>query len=386
MEETVIAGYVRTPFTFARKGPFNAMRPDDLAAVALRALIGRTGVDPALIEDVLMGCAYPEGAQGNNIARIASLLAGLPIHVGGATINRFCGSSMYAIHIAAGQIAIGSGEAFIAAGVESMSMVPQGGLNFLPNPRFANPDNRGAEIAIEAYTTMGQTAENVAREYRVSRVDQEQFAYESQRKAYAAQQAGRLNDEIVPVTAPDGTWVDKDMCLRPQTSLEGLAGLKPAFGVDGTVTAGTASPLTDGAAAVLVTSASFARRHGLEVLARVRATAVAGVAPEFMGMGPVPAARKALARAGLRIEDMDVIDINEAFASQAVASLRELGADRNKVNIDGGAIAIGHPLGASGARITAKAAQILKRRSGLYALAVQCIGGGQGIATVLESI
>ena len=386
MEETVIAGYVRTPFTFARKGPFNAMRPDDLAAVALRALIGRTGVDPALIEDVLMGCAYPEGAQGNNIARIASLLAGLPIHVGGATINRFCGSSMYAIHIAAGQIAIGSGEAFIAAGVESMSMVPQGGLNFLPNPRFANPDNRGAEIAIEAYTTMGQTAENVAREYRVSRVDQEQFAYESQRKAYAAQQAGRLNDEIVPVTAPDGTWVDKDMCLRPQTSLEGLAGLKPAFGAHGTVTAGTASPLTDGAAAVLVTSASFARRHGLEVLARVRATAVAGVAPEFMGMGPVPAARKALARAGLRIEDMDVIEINEAFASQAVASLRELGADRNKVNIDGGAIAIGHPLGASGARITAKAAQILKRRSGLYALAVQCIGGGQGIATVLESI
>jgi acetyl-CoA acyltransferase len=386
MNETVIAGYVRTPFAFARKGPLQATRPDDLAAIVLRALIDRTGVDPALIEDVLMGCAYPEAAQGNNIARVASLLAGLPIEVAGATLNRFCGSSMYTIHMAAGQIAIGSGEAFIAAGVESMSMVPQGGLNFVPNPRFASATNRDAEISTEAYVSMGQTAENVAREYGVSRADQEQLAFESQQKAYAAQQAGLLAGEIVPVTTSDGAVVDRDSCLRPQTTLEGLAGLKLAFGEDGTVTAGTASPLTDGAVAVLVTSAVFAKRHGLEVLARVRATAVAGVAPEFMGMGPVPATRKALARAGLSIDDIDVIEINEAFGSQAVACLRELGINRDKVNIDGGAIALGHPLGATGARITAKAAQILKRQSGRFALATQCIGGGQGIATILEAV
>ncbi len=386
MNQAVIAGYVRTPFTFARKGPLHAMRPDDLAAVALKALIQRSGIDPSLIEDILMGCAYPEGPQGNNIARIASLLAGLPIEIGGVTLNRFCGSSMYAIHIAAGQIAIGAGDAFIAAGVESMSMVPQGGLNFQPNPRFASALDPGAEVPIQAYVSMGQTAENVARKYGILRADQEELAYESQQKAAAAQSAGRLADEIVPVVAPDGTLVDQDLCLRPQTTLAGLAALKPAFGEGGTVTAGTASPLTDGATAVLVTSADFAKRHGLTVLARIKATAVAGVAPELMGMGPVPATRKALARAGLSVDDIDVVEINEAFGSQSVACLRELGIDRNRVNIDGGAIAIGHPLGATGARITAKAAQILKRETGRYALATQCIGGGQGIATILEAV
>jgi acetyl-CoA acyltransferase len=384
--DSVIAGYVRTPFHFARKGLLKDLRPDDLAALTLRALIDRTGLDPALIEDVLIGCAYPEASQGNNIARIATLLAGLPIELGAATVNRFCGSSMYAIHIAAGQIALGAGDAFIAAGVESMTMVPQGGFNFSPNPRFKRHGMPDAELLTEAYIAMGETAENVAQRYRVSRSEQEQLAFESQMKAAAAQKAGRLEEEIVPVKLPDGSLVARDGCLRPTTTLEGLAALKPAFREDGTVTAGTASPLTDGACATLVTSAEFAKRHGLGVLARIRSTAVAGVEPEYMGMGPVPATRKALARAGLRVADLDVVEINEAFGSQAVACLRELGIDRDRVNLDGGGISIGHPLGATGARITAKAAQILRREGKRYALATQCIGGGQGIATILEAL
>jgi acetyl-CoA acyltransferase len=385
MNETVIAGFVRTPFHFAKKGLLVGVRPDDLAAVAIRGLLDRTGIDPAAIEDVLMGCAYPEAEQGSNIARIASLLAGLPLSVGGATINRFCGSSMSAIHIAAGQIAIGAGEAFICAGVESMTRVPQGGFNASPNPRFRRPDRPAAKFMTEAYIPMGETAENVAIHYDVPRAEQEQLAFESQQKAAAAQAAGKLDAEIVAVTTPDGI-VDRDGCLRPQTSLEGLAALTPAFHGDGTVTAGTASPLTDGAVAVLVTSAEFAAAHGLNVMAGVRSTAVAGCEPEIMGMGPVPATRKALARAGLSIDDIDIVEINEAFGSQAVACLRELGIDRSRVNLDGGAIALGHPLGATGARITGKAAQLLQRGRKRFALATQCIGGGQGIATILERV
>jgi len=373
MQQAVIAGYVRTPFHFARKGALAGVRPDDLAAIAIKALVQRTGIDPATLEDVLMGCAYPEAAQGNNIARIASLLAGLPIEVAGATVNRFCGSSMSAIHIAAGQIAIGAGDAFIAGGVESMTQVPQGGFNFSPNPAL-----------MEAYISMGETAENVATQYGVSRAEQEELAFASQQKAARAQAEGRLRDEIVGVMTEAGL-VDSDGCLRPQTTLEGLAGLKPAFRPDGTVTAGTASPLTDGASATLVTSEAYARTHGLEPLARIRAVAVAGCPPEIMGMGPVPATRKALARAGLTIDDIDVVEINEAFGSQAVACIRELGIPLEKVNIDGGGISIGHPLGATGARITGKAAQILRREGKRYALSTQCIGGGQGVATILEA-
>ncbi|WP_026471061.1 thiolase family protein [Alkanindiges illinoisensis] len=380
MTQAVIAGYVRTPFTFARKGALATVRPDDLAAVVLKGLIEKTGIDPHLIEDVIMGCAYPEGTQGDNIARNAALLAGLPIEVAGTTVNRFCGSSMYAIHIAAGQIAIGAGDAFIAAGVESMSMVPQGGLSMNPNPKFFEPG------APQAYITMGQTAENVAQQYQVLRADQEQLAYESQHKAASAQQAGKLQDEIIPVTTPEGVLVDQDQCLRPSTSLEGLAALKPAFDEHGSVTAGTSSPLTDGASAVLVTSLEFAQQHGLPILAKIKSTAVAGCPPELMGIGPVPATQKALTRAGLTIADIDVVEINEAFGSQAVACLRELGIDRSRVNLDGGALALGHPLGATGARITGKAAQLLQREGGKYALATQCIGGGQGIATILEAV
>jgi acetyl-CoA acyltransferase len=289
---------------------------------------------------------------------------------------------MTAVHYAAGQIAIGAGEAFVCSGVESMTRVPQGGFSFSPNPRFKGPNTPIAEFPMEMYVSMGQTAENVAARYHVSRLDQERFALVSQQKAAAAFAAGRLSAELIAVSTADGL-VEADGCLRPQTTLEGLAQLKPAFG--GTVTAGTASPLTDGAAAVLVCSEEFARVHGLAVLARIRATAVAGVAPDIMGMGPVPATRKALARAGLTIDDIDVVELNEAFASQAVACMRDLGIPPERTNIDGGAIALGHPLGATGARIVGKAAQILKREGKRFALATQCIGGGQGIATILEA-
>lgn len=384
MTNAVIAGFARTPFHFAHKGALASVRPDDMAASVLRALVDRSGIDPNQIEDVIMGCAYPEGEQGMNVARIALLLAGLPQAIGGATVNRFCGSSMNSVHIAAGNIAMGAGEVFIAAGVESMSRVSRGGEKPSPNPRFTR-HGEPADIMMQAYIAMGDTAENVASQYKVSRADQEILAYESQQKAAAAQAAGRFVDEIVPITTAEGLTIDADGCLRPATTLEGLAGLKPAFRPDGSVTAGTASPLTDGASAVLVVSEDFAKRHGLPILARIRSSAVAGVAPEIMGMGPVPATQKALARAGITVNDLDVVEINEAFGSQAVACLRELGIRREIVNIDGGGIALGHPLGATGARITGKAAQILKRTGGRFALSTQCIGGGQGIATVLEA-
>ncbi|WP_454668035.1 thiolase family protein [Achromobacter aegrifaciens] len=374
--KAVIAAYARSPFHFARKGRLADVRPDTLAAQVVQGLLLRTDLDPALLEDVILGCAYPEAAQGNNLARIVGLLAGLPQEVGGMTVNRFCGSSMQAVHIAAAQIEAGMGEAFLCVGVESMTMVPQGGFNFSPNPEL--------QATTDAYLSMGETAENVAQRWNVSRADQELLALQSHRKAAAAREQGLLAAEIVPIRLPDGELVDADGCIRPGTSLEALAGLKPAFRADGAVTAGTSSPLTDGAAAVLVVSDNFAARHGLEALARIRSFATVGVDPAVMGIGPIPATRKALARAGLAVADLDVVEINEAFSSQALACIRELGLDMASVNIDGGGLAIGHPLGATGARITGKAAALLARSQGRYALATQCIGGGQGIATVLE--
>jgi acetyl-CoA acyltransferase len=376
----VIAGYARTPFHFAKKGRLVGVRPDDLAATAVKGLVERTGVNPHDIEDLILGCAYPEGEQGSNIARIVAFLAGLPVEVAGTTVNRFCGSAMTAVHIAAGQIAIGAGEVFVCAGVESMSRVPDGGFNPSPNPALL-------ELYPQAYMKMGETAEVVADRYRVSRTAQEALSVQSHRKAAAAQEGGRLRDEIVPVVTPDGV-VDSDGCIRPATSMEGLAGLKLAFREpgQGTVTAGTSSPLTDGATAVLVCSEDYARRHGLAVLARIRSTAVAGCAPEEMGIGPVPAVKKALARAGLTVDDLDIVEINEAFGSQAVACLRELGIPDEKINLDGGGLSIGHPLGATGARLVGKASALLKREGKRYAVATQCIGGGQGIATVLEAV
>ncbi|MCQ8279808.1 thiolase family protein [Acetobacteraceae bacterium KSS8] len=377
MRNVVIAGYARSPFHFASKGQLARVRGDDLAAQVVRGLVERTGVDPADIEDLIVGCAFPEGEQGMNVARLIGLLAELPISVGGATVNRFCGSSMQSIHMAAGQIALGAGEVFIAAGVESMSRVPMGGYNPMPNPALA------AKSA--AYMGMGETAENVARLYELDRAAQEQFAVGSQRKAAAAQAEGRFRDEIVPIRTKAGV-VDTDGCLRPETSAEGLAGLKPAFDKNGTVTAGTASPLTDGASAVLVCSEEYAARKGLKPIARIRGVAISGCQPETMGLGPIQSSRKALGRAGIEVSALDVVELNEAFASQAMACIRDLGLNPEIVNIDGGAIAIGHPLGATGARIVGKAASLLARTGGRYALASQCIGGGQGIATVLERI
>ena len=377
MRNTVIAGYARSPFHFATKGDLARVRPDDLAAQVIRGLIERTKVNPADIEDIILGCAFPEGEQGLNVARLIGLLADLPLSVGGMTVNRFCGSSMSAIHIAMGQIQLGAGEAFICAGVESMSRVPMMGYNPLPNPDLAKK-NAGA------YMGMGETAENVATRYQITRAEQEAFAVGSQQKAAAAREGGKLVDEIVPIQTKKGV-VSEDGTIRAETTPEGLAGLKPAFDANGSVTAGTSSPLTDGASAVLVTSEDYAREHGLEILARIKSVGIAGCAPEIMGIGPVGASTKALERAGISVGDLNVVELNEAFASQALACMRDLGLKPATVNIDGGAIAIGHPLGATGARIVGKAASLLKRGGGKYALATQCIGGGQGIATVLEA-
>jgi acetyl-CoA acyltransferase len=376
--KAVISAFARSPQHFAKKGALAQLRPDDMAAQVLSGLIERTGLDPALIEDIVLGCAYPEGPQGANLARIVGFLAQFPQHVGGMTVNRFCGSSMSAIHIAAAQIEAGIGEAYLCVGVESMSMVPQGGLNRSPNPKLVSPFTA-------AYISMGETAENVAKRFQISRRDQEVLAVDSHRKAAAARSLGRLRAEIVPMRLDSGEIVDSDGCIREGTSLEALAALKPAFAADGLVTAGTSSPLTDGAAAVLVTSDSFARSHKLEPLARIRAMASVGCDPSVMGIGPIPATRKALARAGLKASDFDVIELNEAFASQALACIRDLRLDPGKLNLDGGGMALGHPLGATGARITGKAAALLQREGGRYALATQCIGGGQGIATILEA-
>ncbi|RIV88648.1 thiolase family protein [Aurantiacibacter xanthus] len=376
MSQAVIAGYVRSPFHPAYRGALAKVRPDDLAANTVKGLIERTGVKAEDIEDLVLGCAFPEGEQGFNLARLVVLLADLPQSIGGITMNRFCGSSMSAVHYAAGQIALGAGEVFICAGVESMSRVPMTGFNPMPNPELAQ---RSA-----AYLGMGDTAENVAKKYDLSRAAQEEFAVASQKKAGAAIEAGKLKDEIVPIQTAGGL-VEVDGTPRPGTTAEDLAGLKLAFDQNGTVTAGTSSPLTDGAAALLVCSEDYAKANGLPVLAKIKSMAISGCAPEIMGIGPVEATRKALKRAGLTMDDIDIVELNEAFSSQSLACIGDLGIPPEKINLDGGAIAIGHPLGATGARITGKVAQLLKREGKKYALATQCIGGGQGIATILEA-
>jgi acetyl-CoA acyltransferase len=378
LKNVVIAGYARSPFTLANKGALARVRPDELAAQVVAALLARTGVDPKDIEDLIVGCAFPEGEQGLNVGRLIGLLAALPQSVAGMTVNRFCGSSMQSVHIAAGQIQLGAGEAFIAAGIESMSRVPMMGFNPLLNPVLQAKEPG-------AYLGMGDTAENVAAKWHISREAQEAFAVRSQQRAAAAATAGHFAAELVPISTPSGS-VDADGCLRPETTAAVLAQLKPAFSATGTVTAGTSSPLTDGAAALLVCSEQYATANNLTPLARIVSVAVAGCAPEIMGIGPVAATRKALQRANLDMSAIDVVELNEAFASQALACVRELGIREETLNIDGGAIALGHPLGATGARIVGKAASLLRRVGGRYALATQCIGGGQGIATILERI
>jgi acetyl-CoA acyltransferase len=370
----VICGYYRSPFTPAKKGDLAGTRPDDIAAEVVKGLIEKTGIDPNLIEDLILGCAFPEAEQGFNLGRMLSFLTELPHTVAGVTVNRFCGSSMQAIHDAAGRIAMGSGDAFIAGGVESMTRIPMSGFNPMPNPRLA------AEMP-DAYTNMGLTAENLAAIYEIERETQEEFAVESHRKAANAD----FSDVIIPITTTDGL-VSTDGCIRPDSNTSSLARLKPAFKADGCVTAGTSSPLTDGAAFVLVCSEEFARAQGIKILASIESTAVSGCSPEIMGIGPVDASHKALARAGIGLEDVDVFELNEAFSAQSLAVIEELGLDTSKVNIDGGALALGHPLGASGARIVGRAVTILTRDKADIALATMCIGGGQGIATVLRRV
>ena len=371
----VIAGYARSPFTPAKKGALAKSRPDDVAAAVVDRLLSDTGIDPSLVDDLVVGCAFPEAEQGYNLARIITFLSELPETVPGVTINRFCGSSMQAIHDAAARVNAGHGDAFIAGGVESMTRIPMTGFNPMPNPNLPS----------ETMTSMGVTAENLSKLHKIGREEQEQFAIESHARASAAREAGSFAEEIVPIETPSGT-VDQDGCIRPGTDSEALARLRPAFDAKGTVTAGTSSPLTDGAAFVFVCSEEFAAEHGLEPMARIKSAAVSGCAPEIMGIGPVEASKKALGRAGLSLGDIDIVELNEAFAAQSLAVIGELGLDHDKVNLEGGAIALGHPLGASGARITGKAAQLLKRKGGKHALATLCVGGGMGMATVLEQI
>ena len=369
-KDVVICGYVRSAFTPAKKGDLAKIRPDDLAAEVVKGLIKKYSIKVDDVEDLILGCAFPEAEQGMNLARNVVFLSGLPNSVGGVTVNRFCASSMQAIHQAAGAIMSGSGELFIAGGVESMSRVPMAGFNPMLNPSLVDMD---------AYIGMGHTAENLAIKHSISREDQEKMALSSHQKAAAAQDGNFFENEIIPVNE-----IDVDGCVRPETNLESMSKLKPAFNKDGVVTAATSSPLTDGAAAVLVCSADYANNNDLEILAYIRGMAVSGCAPEIMGIGPVLSSQKALERAGINLEDVDIIEMNEAFAAQSLACVEELGIDMSKLNIHGGAIAMGHPLGASGARITGKAASLLKETGKRYALSTMCVGGGQGCATVLE--
>ena len=399
IREAWIVAALRTPFG-RYGGALASVRPDDLAAAVIRALVERSGIDPALVEDVILGCANQAGEDNRNIARMAALLAGLPVEVGGLTVNRLCGSGLQAVNSAAHAIAVGDGDVFIAGGVESMSRAPyvmlkpeaayERGTHELVDTtlgwRFVNP----ALAALHQPYSMGETGENVAERMGVSREEQDAFALASQRKAAAAVAEGRYRDQLVPITIlrrkGEPIVVDADEHPRPDTTAEALARLKPAFREGGTGTAGNSSGINDGASAVLVVEAGRARELGLRPMARVVATAVAGVDPAVMGLGPIPATRKALERAGIGVADLDLVELNEAFASQSIACIRELGLDPARVNVDGGAIALGHPLGASGGRLITTLVHGLGRTGGRYGLASMCIGVGQGIATVVERI
>ena len=377
MSSAVIVGFKRSPFTISRKGGLAEVRPEDILSQVINDLVKSSNINKDDIEDIIAGCAYPEGEQGYNIAKIVTFMTGMPEHVAGMTVNRWCGSSMQTIHNAAGAIAMSAGNVFICCGIESMTKVPINGLNYSPHPdlNHSNPN---------VYLSMGDTAENVAKKYNLSREIQQDFAISSHQKANYAEMNNNFTDEITKINTR-GLIVEKDGAIRPNTSQEILNSLKLVFDKKGTITAGTASPFTDGASATLICNEEYAKKNNLDILAKVVSTSVQGCPPELMGLGPIGASKKALKRANLTIEDIDVVELNEAFASQSLACIKDLNIDPQKVNIDGGAIALGHPLGATGARITAKAAQILKREKKKYALATQCIGLGQGIATILES-
>ncbi len=399
LREAWIVDAVRTPIG-RYGGVLSSVRPDDLAALVVRAIVDRTGIDPGLVEDVILGCANQAGEDNRNVARMAVLLAGLPVQVGGLTVNRLCGSGLQAVNSAAHAIAVGDGDVFIAGGVESMSRAPyvmlkpeapfERGTHELVDTtlgwRFVNPAMQAAYPPI----SLGETAEVVADRWRVSRDDQDALGLSSQRRAVAAQAEGRFDRQIVPVSIPqrkgDPIVVDRDEHPRADTTAEALTKLRPAFREGGSVTAGNSSGINDGASAILLAEAETAKALGLRPMARIVATAVAGVDPSVMGIGPVPATRKALERAGIGVGDLDLVEMNEAFASQSVACARELDLDPAKLNVDGGAIALGHPLGMSGARLVTMLVHGLARTGGRYGLATMCIGVGQGIATVVERI
>ncbi len=391
MQEAVIVSGARTAVGKALRGALRTVRPDELAAIVVKAAIERApGLDPREVEDVMLGCAMPEGEQGLNMARVAAQRAGLPDSVCGVTINRFCSSGLQTIAMAAQQIMLGQAEVIVAGGAESMSMVPMSGNKFSPNPYLAVHDPA-------VYLGMGLTAENVARDFKVSREEQDAFALRSHQRALQAQATGAFATGIVPVEveltelvkgkpATRSSSFTKDEGPRADTSPEGLAKLKPVFAVTGTVTAGNSSQTSDGAAAVVVMSRSKAEALGLKPRARFISFAVGGVAPEVMGIGPVAAIPKALKLAGLNLSDIDLIELNEAFASQALAVTRELGLDLEKVNVNGGAIALGHPLGCTGAKLTVQILDELERRGGRYGLVTMCIGGGMGAAGIFERL
>ena len=389
MQDAVIVSTVRTAVGKAPKGTLSVMRPDELGAAAIKGALDRVpALDPASIDDVIIGCAMPEGEQGMNVARIASLRAGIPVEASAVTINRFCSSGLQAIAYGAERIMLGQGRAAVAGGTESMSMVPMGGNKISPNPALvaAYPD---------VYLSTGLVAENHARESSISRQAQDEFSLRSHQRAIGAIEKGHFKNEIVPltvrVTTPNGgkpsikeLTFDTDEGPRRDTSLEVLAKLRPAFHVSGTVTAGNSSQTSDGAAATIITSAELAKERGLVPLARFVGYATAGVAPELFGIGPVPAIRKVLKQAGLTLDQIDVIELNEAFAAQALACMKELDLDPDRVNVNGGAIALGHPLGCTGAKLTATIINELHRRKARYGMVTMCVGGGMGAAGIFE--
>jgi len=372
--DAVIAGWVRTPFHRAHKGALEGVRPDTMVAECIKEVVKRLGLDPAEVDDVIVGCAYPEGEQGYNIGRMASLLAGLPNKVPGMTINRLCGSSMQAVISATNAIRVGQGHCYIVAGVESMSRVKRRGFNWSPHPVLESG-------VTEAYVSMGTTAENVARMYGISREEQEAFALMSHTKA--AEREIR-NPNIIGIDNGNGGTVDGDGCIRPTTTLESMARLPLAFDEGGTVTAATSSPLTDGAVAMVVCSSEFALRLTTGSTTMILGGCVVGVHPNVMGLGPINAGRKLSELTGIEIDDVDVFEVNEAFASQSIATIRDLELDLDRVNIHGGAISIGHPLGASGARIIGQSQHILEAEEKELAMALMCIGGGMGIGVALR--
>jgi len=391
MREVVLVSSVRTPVGKAYKGTLRATRPDDLAAVAIKGALNRVPqLDPKEIEDVILGCAMPEAEQGMNVARIAALRAGLPVEISAMTINRFCSSGLQAIAMAAERIMAGGAETILAGGVESMTMIPMGGHKVSANPwLIANyPDS---------YLSMGLTAERVAKRFNITREQQDEVSVQSHKRAIAAIQSGKFDDELVPVpvsfTTPNGSKPKRteivfqmDEGPRSDTSLEALLALKPAFHLKGTVTAGNSSQMSDGAAAAIVMSAERAKALGLKPLARYVAFATAGYLPEEMGVGPVYAIPKALKMAGLKLDDIDVIELNEAFAAQSLAVIQEAHLDPARVNVNGGAIALGHPLGCTGAKLTATVLRELKRRNGRYGMVTMCVGGGMGAAGIFENL